>query len=315
MIDIQNLHHTLGKTTVLDAVNLCIPDGCILGLIGINGAGKSTLLRLMAGVYRPDQGQISYDGASPLHAATRRNIFFLPDDPYFQAKTTCKSMMRMYQAFYPDMDVATFQDYMNLFGLDMRKPLRNFSKGMRRQAYMAVALAIKPKYLLLDEAFDGLDPVARHTVKEALIHMVEEGGTVVISSHALRELEDFCDRFAILDHQCIRSSGDIADKLHSYCLFQLAFLHGVPENAFDSLPVVSVCESGKFVKIMLEGEHDILEAQLRALGPDVMEELPVNLEEAFIYDIQHGQFERGRQDALRQHKGSDASSQASDMEV
>jgi dipeptidyl-peptidase-4 len=92
------------------------------------------------------------------------------------------------------MDRFVFEKYMDEFGLDEKKPIRNFSKGMRRQLFIALALAVKPKYLLLDEAFDGLDPLARLSFKKAINEAVEENGTsVIISSHSLRELEDFCD--------------------------------------------------------------------------------------------------------------------------
>ena len=81
MIEIRNLSHSLGKKTVLRDIDLEIPDNTVLGIVGINGAGKTTLLRLLAGVYLPECGSISYDGESPRSARTRSNIFFLPDDP------------------------------------------------------------------------------------------------------------------------------------------------------------------------------------------------------------------------------------------
>lgn len=289
MIRIENISHSLGRSKVLNDVCLNVPDGSILGLIGINGAGKSTLLRILAGVYQPDKGQVTYDGASPLLESTRRNIFFLPDDPYFTAQTTCRSMARMYRVFYPELNITEFEKMISGFGLDPKKPLRTFSKGMRRQAYIALALTVRPKYLLLDEAFDGLDPLARQTVKNALIELVEgeDPSTVIISSHALREIEEFCDKFALLDHLTVTSSGELAEKVNDYCLFRLAFVGGVPENAFDGLPVVSVTGSGKFVKVMLQAPAADMAEKLEALHPDVMEELPVNFEEVFISGM-HG---------------------------
>ena len=95
MIRINNLSHKLGGTRVLDNVNLTVPDGTIMGLVGINGAGKSTLLRLLSGVYLPDEGSIDFDGASPSSEETRRDVFFLPDDPYFTHQTTIKSMLAL----------------------------------------------------------------------------------------------------------------------------------------------------------------------------------------------------------------------------
>ena len=134
MIEIKNVSHSLGENRILEEVSLRIPDNTVMGLVGINGAGKSTLLRLMSGVYVPDDGTVTYDGESPQQASTRENLFFLPDDPYFTAQTTCRSMLAMYKPFYPGIDEALFQRLIADFRLDDKKPLRNFSKGMRRQA-------------------------------------------------------------------------------------------------------------------------------------------------------------------------------------
>ena len=105
MIEIRHLSHTLGKNVILDDVNLTIPDSTVMGLVGINGAGKTTLLRLMSGVYLPDKGRIFYDGdREPSDEKTRRDIFFLPDDPYYTMNATGKSMREMYKIFYPRFD-------------------------------------------------------------------------------------------------------------------------------------------------------------------------------------------------------------------
>ena len=93
MIKISSLSHSLGGYEVLKDLNLTVNDGTIMGIVGINGAGKSTLLRLLSGVYTADSGKIEIDGGSPEKEATRQNIFFLPDDPYFTHTTTIKSIL------------------------------------------------------------------------------------------------------------------------------------------------------------------------------------------------------------------------------
>ena len=286
MISIRELSHCLGGNRVLDNVNLTIPDGTIMGLVGINGAGKSTLLRLMSGVYIADEGYIRYDGSSPMDEATRNDLFFLPDDPYFTHQATIKSMLDMYKPLYRGLDMDMYRRLITQFELDEKKPLRTFSKGMRRQAYIAIALSIRPKYLLLDEAFDGLDPLSRQRVKEELIRMVEEdNSTIIISSHSLRELEDFCDMYAVIDRMTVSSSGDISEKVGRYCKFMLAFANSVPENIFDGLPVVSVTSSGKFIKGVFEGDSEQILKRLEALSPSVIEQMPINFEETFINEV------------------------------
>ena len=186
MIKIEGLSHSFGKNTVLEDVDLEIGSGKVLGLVGINGAGKSTLLRLISGVYKPQKGKVTYDGKDPGKGETRRDLFLLPDDPYYGGQTTCNSLFGMYKTFYPGADEKVFRAIIDDFALPDKKPLRTFSKGMRRQAFVAMAFAVSPKYLLLDEAFDGLDPLARKKFKERLSRMVKEKeSTVIISSHSL----------------------------------------------------------------------------------------------------------------------------------
>lgn len=287
MIEIRHLSHTLGKNIILDDVNLTIPDSTVMGLVGINGAGKTTLLRLMSGVYLPDKGKIFYDGdREPCDEKTRQDIFFLPDDPYYTMNATGKSMREMYKIFYPRFDDTVYWRFLEEYGLDEKKPIRNFSKGMRRQLYIAIALAARPKYLLLDEAFDGLDPLARKSFREAINKYVdEEDTTVIISSHSLRELEDFCDMYALIDAKTVSSSGDIADRVSRLCKFQLAFIGDIPEAALRALPSVSLDIQGRFVRIIMEGDRDECAARLNALSPAVIDEMPMNFEEAFIHEV------------------------------
>ena len=285
MIKISSLSHSLGGYEVLKDLNLTVNDGTIMGIVGINGAGKSTLLRLLSGVYTADSGKIEIDGGSPEKETTRQNIFFLPDDPYFTHTTTIKSILSMYKPFY-NVDMEKYESLMKLFSLDDKKPIRNFSKGMRRQAYIAIALAIRPKYLFLDESFDGLDPLARHTVKAELAAMADENGsTIIISSHSLSELESFCDKYAVIDNKSISSSGEIADRVEKYCKFMVGFADGFSEKMLSDFPVVSIKASGKFVTIIFVGESAEIEERLNALSPTIIEEIPINFEEIFINEV------------------------------
>ena len=286
MIKIENLSHSFGKNVVLEDVNMEAKDASILGLVGINGAGKSTLLRLISGVYVPQKGTVTYDDNSPLEAETRRDIFLLPDDPYYTNSTTCKDLFEMYRVFYPDIDKTVFDEITGHFKLPQRKAIKSFSKGMRRQAFVALAFAVAPKYLLLDEAFDGLDPLARMMFKDKLKTLIKEkGSTVIISSHALKELEDFCDSYVMIDSKHIMSSGSMLEKSMDLCKFQMAFSDQINEQTFASLPVKSLKITGRFATVVLEGNEYDMRAKLEELSPAVMDRLEVNFEEAFIDDI------------------------------
>ncbi len=291
MIKINGLYHAFADKYVLEDVNIEIKDGTVMGIVGINGAGKSTLLRLMSGVYTPKKGKIEFDGVEPSLPTVRQNLFFLPDDPYYTSGATAKSVVALYKAFYPDFDNEAYEDYMEKCRLDTKKPIRNFSKGMKRQFYIAVALAVKPKYLLLDEAFDGLDPLSRKRFKEEIVKCAEENGTtVIITSHSLRELEDFCDSFILIDNKTVKSSGDISQKVESFCKFQLAFFEE-PGDIFSSVPTASVHRNGKFVQVVFECDRETAVKYIENLPtpPAVYEEMEMDFEEAFITEVERGE--------------------------
>lgn len=287
MIKIRELTHAFGKKIVLYNINLDVPDGTILGIVGINGAGKSTFLRLLCGVYNIESGSVSFDNLSPSDAMARKDIFYLPDDPYYTSSMTPNKLFEAYKVFYPNIDRAIFDELISKYSIDPKSPVKNFSKGMKRQMFIALALAVKPKYLLLDEAFDGLDPLSRKIFKEAIISLVEEENTtVLISSHSLRELEDFCDKFVLIDATVIKSEGDISEHVNRLCKFELAFFEPITDEAFSSLPVVSIENNGRFVRIVLEGDSEEMKAKLLLLSPAVIDEMKLDFEEVFIHDVE-----------------------------
>ncbi len=283
MIEIQGLKKSYGTKLVLDGVHLTVPDGAKFGLVGINGAGKSTLLRLIADVLRPDEGSILLDGECVTgNAKKREELFFLPDDPYYASGTTIAKLIDLYRTFYP-FDRALFDKYASIFGLQLATPIRNFSKGMKRQAFAALALACRPRYLLLDEAFDGLDPLARLELKRGLIE--QEDCTVLISSHSLRELEDICSGFALLDGGTIADAGDIHDALGKVHKFQFALEREVRREDIP-FECLSFEAEGRVAKIIVRGEAEYIMRMLEALHPLFVEEIAVDFEELFLCEVQ-----------------------------
>lgn len=287
MIEINNLCHSFDDKKVLSNISLSIPDNCILGIVGINGAGKSTFLRLLAGVYDANSGDILFDGASPKEPSTRAEMFFLPDDPYYTTYTTPRSLLNFYKTFYPSVDKELFHELLAKYSIAPNGYMRNFSKGMRRQTFIALALSIKPKYLLLDEAFDGLDPLSRKIFKDHIIDFVEKNaGTVLISSHSLRELEDFCDKFILIDENRIKSQGDISAHVGKLCKFELAFTKSPSEEMFEGFPTKALEIRGKFVTAVFTADSEEILPKLIELSPAVIEEMTLDFEEAFIYDVE-----------------------------
>ena len=284
MIEIKGLGKSYGPKKVLEKVNLSVPDASVFGLVGINGAGKTTLLRMMADVLRPDEGTVEYDGENIAgNAKKRKELFFLPDDPYYSAGTTVEKLVELYKSFY-SFDDELFARYEKLFSLERRTPVRNFSKGMKRQAFAALALACRPKYLLLDEAFDGLDPLARLELKRGIISL--EGTTAIISSHSLRELEDICSGFALLDGGVVADAGDISETLGKIRKFQVAFDHEVRREdiPFECLTFEA---EGRVARFVIRGDRDVVVRALEGLDPIFIEEIRVDFEELFLCEVKN----------------------------
>lgn len=287
MIKITNLSKNFGTKSVLKNLSLEIKEGSIFGLVGINGAGKSTFLRLLSGVYKADNGTIMYNDEEVYeNEKVKKQIFFLADDPYYTVNTKGIDLFHLYETFY-DADEEVFMKYMDLFRLNPHKAINNFSKGMRRQLFIALAISVKPRYLLLDEAFDGLDPLARLAFKRAIIDLnAESKCTVIISSHSLRELEDICDTFGILDKGYIISSGEINEEIEKIHKYQIAFNKEMEENDFSDLDLLSFTKSGRIVKIVVKGESEEIMKKLTDMKPLLIDEIEITFEEFFIYEVE-----------------------------
>ena len=285
MVKTEGLKKSFGKHIVFDGADISVEDGSVCGLIGINGAGKSTLLRILSGVIRPDSGNVSIDGM-PVYdnQAVKKDIFFLPDDPYYDTNVNIKRLSELYAAFY-DFDRKKFDEYIKQFGLPVDKSIRNFSKGMRRQAFIAVAFSCKTKYLFLDEAFDGLDPLCRMEFKRGIIECKERGATVIISSHSLRELEDICDSFILLDSAKVKQSGGLVDALGN--IFKLQFAFSGDDFMREKLPfeVLRFSKLGRVITIVAHGNSEDAISQISALSPLFVEEIPMDFEDMFIEEV------------------------------
>lgn len=289
MININHVSKRFDTQIVLNDIHLTIEDGVIFGLIGPNGAGKSTLLRIIAGVYKSELGGVYLDDQKVYNEPScKKDILLISDEPFYFFDATMKTMKEFYQVWYPSFDDAVYEKYVKLFHLDETKPLNNFSKGMRRQAYIIFGLAIAPRFLLLDEAFDGLDPMMRVHFKREIAKRIEEKKmSVIISSHNLEEMEEFCDSFGLLEEGTLRTAGNVVDVLGQVHKFQMAFAQEQQERTFQGLDILSISIESRVVYLVARGDVEKITSFLETLQPLMLEVLPANLEEVFLYEVGH----------------------------
>jgi ABC-2 type transport system ATP-binding protein len=165
--------------------------------------------------------------------------------------------------------------------------MTTFSKGMKRQAAIIFALSQSPKLMLCDECFDGLDPVIKQLVKRIIISEVEKNNmTVIISSHNLREIENLCDVIGILHNKKIILERSIEDIKEVVNKFQVAFAAPVSDDVFDEFDIISKQKRGSVTELVVRGNKEFVLDKLKELKPVILDLLPLNLEDIFIYEME-----------------------------
>lgn len=288
MINTSHITKTFEDYDALHDVSCTIPKGCIYGMVGSNGAGKSTFLRLITGIYKPNQGTITIDD-QPVYEnpAIKEKIAFVPDELYFLPGANMLRMAKLYQSIYTNFSMERFHFLTEAFRLNPKKNIHTFSKGMKRQVAIILALSAKPDYLIFDETFDGLDPIMRKLIKGILMEDVaEREATVIITSHSLRELEDTCDQLALLHKGGLVLQNDVNDLKTSQFKIQIAFNYEYDSKLFEGLDIKYFMKSGSVSNLIVKGDHDATIAKLNALNPILLDVLPLSLEEVFMYEME-----------------------------
>ena len=287
MIKIENVTKKLDDYVALAGLSCEIPKGSIFGLIGSNGAGKSTLLRAITGVYQVNEGQVTIDGEVTFENPTaKRRMMYVPDELYFVPGASMWRMMDLYQGVYPRFDKERFKELTKTFKLNPAENINKFSKGMKRQAAIILALSTRADYLFFDETFDGLDPVKRNLVRNLIASdAIDHGTTVIITSHSLRELEDTCDQLALLHDGKIVFESDVQNLKTSLFKVQIAFLDEYDAEKFTGVDLVSFSKHGSVANFIVRGDRDETYETLSSMDPALLEILPLSLEEVFIHEM------------------------------
>ncbi|MFD1737700.1 ABC transporter ATP-binding protein [Bacillus salitolerans] len=287
MIQVNNLSKMFEGSEGIKEVSMAIQKGSIYGLLGSNGAGKTTLLRTIAGILRQDHGSITVEGQSVFENDTiKRKLFFIPDSPYFFSQYTVRQMANFYSTFYPTWSEERFQNLKAVFEIDLNKKIQKLSKGMQRQVIFWIALSSMPEILILDEPFDGLDPVMRKKIRNLLIQDVADRKmTIIVSSHNLREVEDICDSVGILHKGQVLLEKDLDDLKSDIHKIQIAFKDHHEIEMTNDITILYREKRGSVLLLIVRGKEEAIYKHLQTYNPVIFDMLPLTLEEIFIYEM------------------------------
>jgi ABC-2 type transport system ATP-binding protein len=289
MIRIKRVTKRFDDVVALDDLDLTVQTGSIYGLIGINGAGKTTIIKHMAGVLRPDKGEVCYDGESVWeNESVKQRIGMIPDDLYFPNGYNITNMARLYSSAYDTWNEQRLHEMTALFKLDEKRKIRTFSKGMKKQTAFSLVMATMPDFLLLDEPIDGLDPIVRKLVWKYIVDDVADRQmSVLVSSHNLKEMEGICDYIGIISKGKMMLERELDAMKSNIHKVQVAFAGGKPAVAdpYEGLNILHKESRGNVDLLIIKDKSEKVDAVISRGKPVVFDMLPLSLEEIFIYEM------------------------------
>lgn len=291
MIEVKNITKKFGDFTAIEDINFTVEESSIYGLVGYNGAGKTTLLKICAGIYKPENGAVFVDDENVYdNGKIRANMFYVPDDLYFAPASNLLRMKKLYKGYYPNFSDKVFDNMVDAMGLDVKKSISSFSKGMQRQAEVVLAMATRPKYMLLDEVFDGIDPQKRNFCKKLFLeYMAETGCSMIMSSHNLQEIADLCDRVALIDGKKLKMNVGVDDISGAYRKYIMIFAENVDNSMFDGILNKGLKIDGKLATIIVANDFD--EKRLQALKPIHLDSVNLSFEEVFLNEMEDKEYD------------------------
>ena len=289
MIEVRNVSKSFDDIKAAHNVSITMKEKTVFGLIGTNGAGKSTILRMLAGTMKADSGEIIVDSMPVFdNIEVKKKIYFIADEPYFFANATAFDMERYLSSIFPDFRHTDFYTYLGHFGLEKKRKINTYSKGMKKQLALLCGICSGTKYILCDETFDGLDPVMRQSVKSIFASEMEKRGlTPIIASHNLRELEDICDHVGLLHRGGVLLSRDLEEMKFNVQKVQCVF--AAPEDevrVISALDVMRNEKRGSLCVLTIRGSREEIMAVFATASTIFFEVIPLSLEEIFISETE-----------------------------
>jgi len=287
IIEIKGLTRRFGKTLALKDVDVSVPRGTVLGLVGENGAGKTTLIKHLLGLFKAQCGSVRVFGLDPIQYPREvlARIGFLSENREMPEWMTIRQYMTYTRAFYRAWDAGYADRLVHQFDLDVSRKIKHLSRGQRAKTGLLTALAYKPDLLLLDEPSSGLDPVVRRDMLGAIVRTIaEEGRTVVLSSHLLDEVERLAQTI-IMIHRSRVILRDTMDGIHArYCRLTLRFDTALPSP--PSLPGLLDCTGGPIEwSVICKQDIDQIKQAAADLNAHIVELDRPSLDDIFVAHV------------------------------
>ncbi len=284
-IEVRGLIKSFGSTLALDRLDLSVAAGEVHGFLGPNGAGKSTAIRVLLGLLRHDGGEVRLLGGDPWAdaAALHRRLAYVPGDVDLWPNLTGGEVIDLLGRLRGGVDRARRDELLDLFELDPTKRGRSYSKGNRQKVALVAALAADVELLLLDEPTSGLDPIMESAFQRCVADFRARGGTVLLSSHILAEVEQLCDRVSIIRNGRCVESGSLSELRHLTRTSVTVELEGPPHDLARLDGVHDLVVDGHRARFDIDtaGIGPALTA-LVAIGVRSLTTQPPTLEELFL---------------------------------
>ncbi len=272
----------------LNTTEFKVATGSIMGLIGVNGAGKSTLMRILLGLIHQDHGEVQVLG-HPMPAdqvQAKQNVGYVSEDMRLYGMATLAWHMHFMAGIYPQWDQAYANDILKRFDLKAEQKIKGMSHGQRVKAALLLALARRPRLLILDEPTTGLDPVARHELLSVLMEVLaDEERTVLFSSHNTLDVEQISDAITFIDAGRVLDSDDKESFLERWRRVRLEVPTSIQLPTFDGM--ITKQHSGKIATITTNRYSDQQAHTIQQTGARILETIPMTLEEIFVATVQH----------------------------
>lgn len=208
IVEFNEVYKSYSNKDVLKGVNLNIPKGKIVGLLGPNGSGKTTMIKLMNGLLQPDKGSIEIKGSKP-SIETKKVVSYLPEKTYLNDWMKVKDILGFFQDFYEDFDMEKADKMIESLKIDKNEKLKTMSKGTKEKVQLILVMSRNADLYILDEPIGGVDPAARSYILKTILTNYNEDSTLLIATHLISEIENICDDVIFISKGNIVLQGQV----------------------------------------------------------------------------------------------------------